>query len=149
MYSLFRPISLESVPLKIFTSCLRNSVFNFLKQNGSFESQIQKGFTLEHTALVGHMINKARTKQRSLVVTLLDLKNAFGEVHHNLIPIILSNHHIPSHIQALVSSLYLGFKTSILTDTFQTPAIPVCRGVLQGDCLSPLIFNLCFNTYIQ
>ena len=98
---------------------------------------------------MGHMINEARTKQRSLVVTLLDLKNAFGEVHHNLIPTILSYHHIPSHIQALVSSLYSGFKTSILTDTFQTPAIPVCRGALQGDCLSPLIFNLCFNTYIQ
>ena len=98
---------------------------------------------------MGHMINKACTKQRSLVVTLLDLKNAFGEVHHNLIPTILSYHHIPSHIQALVSSSYSGFKTSILTDTFQTPAIPICRGALQGDCLSPLIFNLCFNTYIQ
>ena len=23
------------------------------------------------------------------------------------------------------------------------------RGVLQGDCLSPLLFNLCFNTFIQ
>ena len=29
----FRPITLESVPLKIFTSCSRNSMFNFLKQN--------------------------------------------------------------------------------------------------------------------
>ena len=29
-------------------------------------------------------INKARIKQRSVVITLLDLKNVFGEVHHNL-----------------------------------------------------------------
>ena len=27
--------------------------------------------------------------------------------------------------------------------------IIVWRGVLQGDCLSPLLFNLCFNTFFQ
>ena len=27
--------------------------------------------------------------------------------------------------------------------------IPVRRGVLQGDCLSPLLFNMCFNTFVQ
>ena len=98
---------------------------------------------------MGHIIDKARTKQRSLVVTLLDLKNAFGEVHHNLIKSVLSYHHVPSHIQTLVSSLYLDFKTCIITDKFRTPTIPVHRGVLQGDCFSPLLFNLCFNTSIQ
>ena len=40
-------------------------------------------------------------------------------------------------------------KTSIITSSFQTPFIPVGRGVLQGDCLSPLLFNMCFNTFIQ
>ncbi len=29
------------------------------------------------------------------------------------------------------------------------PFILVRRGVLQGDCLSPLLFNMCFNTFIQ
>ena len=29
----FRPITLQSVPLKVFTSCLRNAVFNFLSVN--------------------------------------------------------------------------------------------------------------------
>ena len=151
----FRTITLESVPLKIFTSCLRDSLFTFLKHNGFIEHQIQKGFTskvsgtLEHTAMMSHLINKARIKQRSLVVSLLDLKNAFGKVHHKLIPAILAYHHIPSETQSLISSLYLDFKTCIITDKFQTPAIPVRRGVLQGDSLSPLLFNLCFNTFIQ
>ena len=58
-------------------------------------------------------------------------------------------HHIPAHFQDLVSNLYTDFHTSIVTDNFRSPAIPVKRGVLQGDCLSPLIFNLCFNTFIQ
>ena len=41
----FRPITLQSVPLKIFTSCLHDTIFSFLKQNGFIEQQIQKGFT--------------------------------------------------------------------------------------------------------
>ena len=52
----FCPITLESVLLKIFTSCLRNSIFKFLTENNFIETAIQKGFypkisgTLEHTA---------------------------------------------------------------------------------------------------
>ena len=40
----FRPITLESVPLKILTSCIRDSMFTFLSQNGYIEHRIQKGF---------------------------------------------------------------------------------------------------------
>ena len=80
---------------------------------------------------------------------LLDLKNAFGEVHHNLIPEVLRYHHIPQHIQNMVQSLYCNFHTSILTTSYQIPFLKVGKGVLQGDCLSPLTFNLCFNTFIK
>ena len=105
--------------------------------------------TLEHTAQMANIINKARIKQRSLVITLLYLKNAFGEVHHNLITSVLDYHHIPEHVKLIIKSLYTDFKTSIITSEFRTPFIPVRRGVLQGGCLSPLLFNMCFNTFIQ
>ena len=78
----FPPITLEPVTLKIFTACLRDKIFEFLKENNYIEHNLQKGFirklsgTSEHTAQMGHIINKARLKQRSLIVTLLDLKNA-------------------------------------------------------------------------
>ena len=151
----FRPITLECTPLKIFTSCLRDSMFAFLSANGYIEHHIQKGFmpklsgTYEHTAQMAHIINRARIKQRSVVITLLDLKTAFGEVHHNLIPVVLNYHHIPDQIQALIMSLYSNFHISILSEQYRTPFIKVDRGVLQGDSLSPLTFNLCFNTFIR
>ena len=151
----FRPITLESVPLKIFTSCIRDSMFAFLNTNGFIEHKIQKGFlpklsgTFEHTAQMANVINNARIKQRSVVITLLDLKNAFDEVHHNLISEVLTYHHISDHIQILISSLYSNFQTSIISNSFKTPFISVGRGVLQGDCLSLLTFNLCFNTFIN
>ncbi|CAB4013493.1 Hypothetical predicted protein, partial [Paramuricea clavata] len=151
----FRPITLESIPLKVFTSCLRNAIYSFLASNNFIEHGIQKGFTpnlsgtLEHTAQMADIINKARIRQRAVVITLLDLKNAFGEVHHNLIQSVLDYHHIPEHIKFVIKSLYTEFQTSIITLEFRTPFISVGRGVLRGDCLSPLLFNMCFNTFIQ
>ena len=150
----FRPITLQNVALKVMTSFIRNRVFEFLTQNGYAENNIQKGFTpkvagtLEHTSHMAYLINHSKRKQRSIVITLIDLKNAFGEVHHNLIKCILEYHHVPFEIQSLVESLYKDFQTSILTKSYSTPFIPINRGVLQGDCLSPLLFNMIFNTFI-
>ena len=105
----FRPVTLQSVPLAVFTSGFRNSMFTFLLDNNLIEHKIQKGFTpnisgtFEHTAQMSHIINQARTKQRSLAITLLDLKNACG-VHHNLFQSVLSYHHIPDHIKILIKA---------------------------------------------
>ena len=99
--------------------------------------------------MMANIIDKARKSQRSVVITLLDLKNAFGEVHHNLIKEVLFYHHIPDKTQALISSLYEGFHTAVITYHYSILAIPVRRGVLQRDCLSPLLFTMCFNTFIQ
>ena len=70
-------------------------------------------------------------------------------MHHNLISAVYKCHHIPEQIDHLVKDLYSNFNTTIMTSHFKTPFIKVGRGVLQGDCLSPLTFNMCFNTFIQ
>ena len=73
----------------------------------------------------------------------------FGEVHHNLIFEVLRYHHIPTQISNLIRNLYTDFHTSIITSNFNSPFLNVGRGVLQGDCLNPLLFNLCLNIFIQ
>ena len=131
--------------------CVRDSMFSHLSSNNYPEHKIQKGFlpklsgTFEHTAEVAHIINKVRVKQISPVITLLDLKNLFGEVHHNLIPKVLKYLHIPMNVHTIIGNLYSNFHTSITTKSF----IMARRGVLHGDCLIPLAFNLCFNTFIK
>ena len=65
----FRPITLQSVPLKVFTSSLRNAMFSYLLANNFIEHNIQKGFTahisgtFEHTAQMAYIINQARIRQ--------------------------------------------------------------------------------------
>ena len=69
-------------------------------------------------------------------------------MHHNLINCIIEYHHILTEMKRLISDLYSGFKTSMTTTSYSTLFIPIERGVLQGDCLCPLLFNMIFNTFI-
>ena len=85
----FRPITLEPVLCQVFTSWMRNRIYKHFCENEYIETNIQKGFwsgisgTIEHPQHLTYLINHARLKQRSLCVSLIDLKNAFGEVHHD------------------------------------------------------------------
>ena len=102
----------------------------------------------EHTEVLTYVINHVRKKQLNLVVTLIDLKNAFGEVDHKLLAEVLKYHKVPDHIITLITSLYTDYFISVATDSYLTSSVKVRRGVLQGDSLSPLLFNLIVNTLI-
>ena len=87
----FRPITLQPVLYKILAAIMRKRMFEYLSQNKLIDQKHQKGFwpsvdgVGEHTETLTHVIREAKRRQNSLVVTLLDLKNAFGEVQHELI----------------------------------------------------------------
>ena len=44
---------------------------------------------------------------------------------------------------------YYGFKINVAGDGYVTNPIRVDRGVLQGDSLLPLLFNICVNSLIK
>ena len=66
-----------------------NRIYDFLIKNYFIETTNQKAFwkdiseAIEDIELLSH-INQARNKQRQIIVAWLDLKNAFGEVGHQL-----------------------------------------------------------------
>ena len=86
--------------------------------------------TYEHIAQLAHIIQQAKKKQRSLAVTLLDLKNAFVEVHNNLIPVLLDFHHVPPEVIECIMSLYKDFATTFFTNSYATSFLCIKRGVL-------------------
>ena len=107
---------------KIFTPIIRNRLYNFLAEKNYIESNVQKGFLdnisgcYEHTEALTYVINHSRKKQRNLVVTLTELKNAFGEVDHKLLGEVLKYHKVPDHIITLITSLYTDDFISLATD---------------------------------
>ena len=120
---------------------LRNRVRTYLINNQYIESHYQKGFmpgmsgTFEHIAEISHILNHSIKQQRSVTITLIDLKNAFGEVHHSLIQSVLCYHYRPDEINCIVKILYDDFHLSIITNDFHTKCISVVR---LDDCFTYL-----------
>ena len=88
--------------------------------------------------------------KRTMIVTLLDLRNAFGEVNHRLIYSSLRYHYVPEEIISIIKDIYTHSLITVASTAAQnSELIRVERGVLQGDPCSPLIFNICFNPLMQ
>jgi len=99
----FRPITLQPVWYKVFSSVYSVAMLKFLNENNYLDRKTQKGFwrgtdgVTEHSELLSHMLKDAKKRQRSIIVTLRDLKNAFGSVHHNLMELALRQHPCRRH----------------------------------------------------
>lgn len=75
-----------------------------------------------------------------LFMTLIDLRNAFGSIHHSLLQDMLAIVNLPASITRYISSLYAHLSAYILTRQRKTPSFKISRGVFQGDTLSPILF---------
>jgi hypothetical protein len=133
----------------------KNRLYKFLTDNHYLDQTIQKGFwpgsdgVLEHTEQLSHMMKDAKKHARGIIISLLDLKNAFGEIHHNLIRTALEYHNVPSLLVDIFSNTYENSHMAVAVNSSWTDSMKVGRGVLQGDPSSPLIFNLCFNILMK
>ena len=151
----FRPIALTSCIGKVFSSLLKQRWLSYMLDNHYLNTSVQKAFVdgipgcTEHHVKLLSIINEARRKHKSLCVAWLDLANAFGSVHHDLIRFSLNHYHAPPVMVDMVSNLYAGLLAIFSTRTWTTAPIPLLKGVYQGDPLSVAIFNTVMNTLVD
>ena len=79
----------------------------------------------------------------------LDLANAYGSVHHDLIQFVLQHYHAPQSFLAVISSLYSELSATITSRSWSTKPVPLKVGVYQGDPLSVVIFNTVMMTLVD
>ena len=151
----FRPITLQPVLYKIYSAVIRNRIYMYLENNNYVDKHVQKGFwpsvdgVFEHTKMLTQLMKEAKRHQRTIVITLLDLRNAFGEINHNLIYSTLRYHMVPEELISIIKDIYTSSMITVAHGSSITQFISVERGVLQGDPCSPLLFNICFNPLMQ
>ena len=151
----FRTISLLNVEGKLFFSLKADRITSFLMKNKFIDPSIQKGGIpgvsgcLEHTAILSQLISEAKKERRNLVVTWLDIANAYGSIPHNIIRIALERAHVPEKTRSLIDSYYKNVKIRFTTRDFTTDWQRVEKGIITGCTLSVVLFALTMSWLVE
>lgn len=147
IHSNYWPIALLNCLLKLFTQILSRRVTNWI-ENEKLIPESQAGFRegrgcIDHIFTLNAMIqNRLSMEKGKLFVLFVDLKAAFPSLSHELIWEKLYKLGIGSKIIKILTSLYSKATVSVKGPEGLTKPIQVTKGVLQGETLSPTIFNL-------
>jgi hypothetical protein len=91
----------------------------------------------------------AKFNQRQIVVSWLDLKNAYGSVRHNLIQFALSWYHVPPLIRQLIFDYYDKICAQIRSKNWRTAFFQFQLGLFQGCVLSCILFDCVFQLLLD
>ena len=153
--SQFRMISLLNVEGKIFFSVVAQRLASYLERNGLIDSTVQKagipGFAgcLEHTSMIWHQIQTAKTEKKDLNVVFLDLANAFGSVPHSLIWSSFHYFKVPEIVVNLVKAYFQDIRLCASIADFTTGWQRLEVGIMAGCTVSPLAFTMAMEVIIR
>ena len=142
----WRPIALQNSIYKIYAAILAKRLACWCIDNGTI-SPMQKGFLpyegcFEHSFMMSSLFEDSKRRCRDLRVVWFDLKNAFGNVTHDLLFDMMNRLNIPSEFINVCKDIYTSSTYRVRTLGGYSNPIHQKIGVKQGCPLSPLIFNL-------
>jgi hypothetical protein len=151
----FRPIAVTNTSGKIFFSVVSDRLQLFMVENVYIDKDIQKGFLtgvagcVEHSFALMEALRDARAGPRQIVITWIDLANAYGSVRHNLIQYALDWYHVPKEVQALIFDYYEKLMATVTTSDWSTNFFLFDIGLFQGCVLSTILFDCVFQLLLD
>ena len=144
----YRPISVTSVILRLFNKILAKRVID----SAQFDHR-QRAFRpvdgcAENVMAIEGVLNDARKMHRSVYMASLDMSNAYSSVSHEALLKALESNGACRGLLGYIEDLYSGF-TTLLSDGEKEQSVQVERGVMQGDPLSPVLFNMVIDQLLN
>jgi hypothetical protein len=142
----YRPIAMASVLLKLWTGLFTTALSHVCESKGLI-THAQEGFrkfrsTSRQLNTLVKSIEDAHLYNKDIYILFVDFSAAFNMVDHQRLSTVLQHLGIPEQALKCISTLYSHATTTINTNIGPTDPIPITRGTLQGDTLSPLLFLL-------
>ena len=115
----------------------------------------QKGFLfgvpgcVEHSFAMAEALRAAHGEKRAIVISWIDLANAYGSVRHNLIQFALNWYHVPLIMQELIFNYYEKLCAKVTTKAWSTGFFGFDIGLFQGCVLSTILFDCVFNLLLD
>lgn len=151
----FRLISLMSHVLKLFLKIIHNRVYKRCEEGiGDEQFGFRSGLGTRE-ALFGLVVllQKCRDQQKNVYMCFIDYEKAFDRVDHKKLMECLQRKDLDPDDIRIIQNLYWNQDAFVRTQSGDTEAINIQKGVRQGCVLSPMLFNLyseeIFTTALQ
>lgn len=140
-----RPISLLPVIIKIINTVIKRNLMFIVEKNKCLPRK-SFGFRkcLSTTDAVTYLTNEIKAAKREgkyIAALFIDIKSAFDNVNVEVLFNILEKMKIPDQFCIWVYNFLINRKTSVKVGQ-QEIIYNVCKGLPQGDVLSPDLFNI-------
>ena len=150
----YRPIACLNTTYKLFTGILNTFIEDHCTYNNIITLEQAGGKKGSWGCIDQLLINKmimdeVRVHRRNLFVMYFDYRKAFDSISHTWLFEALKLAKVPEQITNVIKSLTIKWSTKVGLQTKETSSITdiirYLTGLLQGDCLSLLLFILCIN----
>ena len=140
----YRPIGLNNAVAKLWTSLVTNTITTYSETNHIL-SNCQEGFrkdksTYRQLLNLLHNIEDAALFHQDLYAAYFDFSSAFNMIDHQKLLCIMHNLGYTHDTIDTIKGIYTNSTTHILLNNTPGSPIPITRGTIQGDSLSPLLF---------
>jgi exonuclease III len=140
----YRPIALHRTLYKLWSKTVTTILQDYAEQHGIL-NDAQEGFrthrnTARQLQLLTCILEDAKLHGRDLYMLSIDFKSAFNAIDHTRLFLIMERLGFPADAIQVVKALYTDATTSITCSAGTTQPIPIRRGTIQGDTLSPFLF---------
>lgn len=144
----YRPISMSSVVLRLFNKILADRLLRKVQFDHRQKAFIPIDGCAENIALLEAVLRRASRGKSNLFLAMLDMKNAYGSVAHEAVFRALELKGADKETVEYIRDLYRNYIT-VLTSRGKENVVVVQRGILQGDPLSPILFNMVIDQILR
>ncbi|KAJ9526649.1 hypothetical protein QJQ45_017586, partial [Haematococcus lacustris] len=140
----YRPVGLANTVYKLWTSLITKTLSEYAEANGML-SKNQAGFrshrnTTQQLQMLVMALEDAKLAKADIYALLVDFTSAFNTTCQDKLLWIMHYLGFPTDATDAVKDLYTGATTRFKTPYGHTDPVPVNRGTIQGDSLSPFLF---------
>ena len=149
----YRPIGIQNCMYKLYSRVVTDILYSYVEEAGIL-TPWQEGFRRDRNCgrqlrFLKRVMEDAQLNHLDLHLLSVDFKSAFNSVDQNCLHHIMHQLGVPRDAVEVVAGIYAGTTTKITCPAGTTRSVPVRRGTIQGDVLSPLLFLLALEPLLR